>query len=184
MGFFLESYDRALKSHIAANDVHVGEIVADDGTGKATPFDAASHGEDDLQGVADRLHAADHVAFDVDDNQHDVYLAAEDDRVPSGGDADRDVMKALTPEDAGGNEAAPNITDGDVVGIIDTTAGTLTSTAEYQGRVVEEGYTDGESTPVTYNRSNGNFFALGVAHRDDVNEFDEPVRIEVRKDLN
>lgn len=184
MGFFLESYDRPLKSHIAANDVHVGEIVADNGSDKATPFDHSSHGEDDLLGVADRLHAGDHVAFDVDDTDHDIYKSADDDRVPSGGDADRDVIKALTAEDTGGNEATPDITDGDVVGIVDTSAGSLSSTAEYKGRVVEEGYDDGESTPTTYNRSNNNFFALGVAHRDDVNAFDEPVRIEVRKDLN
>lgn len=184
MGFYIESADRPYKSRVVASDVRTGEIGADNGSDQAVPFDYASHNETDLLGVATQPRRGDYIAKEDDETTDYLYKASENDRASFGGDADRDVIKARTAEDTGGNEAAPSITAGDVVGVIDTSAGTLTSTSEYEGRVVQEGYTDGESTPVTYNRSNGNFFAIGVAHRDDATSFDEPVRIEVRKDLN
>lgn len=184
MGFYIESADRPYKSAIVSSDVRTGEIGADDGSDGAEPFDFNNHDEATLLGVATQPRRGDYIAAEDDETTDFTYKAAEDDRASFGGDADRDVIKVRTAEDTGGNEAAPSISDGDVVGIIDTSAGTLTSAAEYQGRIVEEGYTDGEGSPTTYNRTNTNFFAIGVAHRDSSTSFDEPVRVEVRKDLN
>lgn len=184
MAFYVESQDRAYRSYIVNSDMVPGELGANDGSGGAVPFDAASHTEADFLGVAEAHRSGDQIALDMDSTEAIEFVAANNDRASFGGDADRDVIKVRTAEDTGGNEAAPSISDGTVVGVIDTSAGTLTSTDEYKGRVVEEGYTDGEGTPVTYNRTNGNFYAVGIAYRDDASGFDEPVRVEVRKDLN
>lgn len=185
MAFYVESQDRAYRSYIVSTDMVPGELGAVDSAGTgAEPFDAGSHAEEHFLGVAEAFRSGDQIAEDEDSTEAISFLAANNDRASFGGDADRDVIKVRTAEDTGGNEAAPSISDGTVVGVIDTTAGTLTSTAEYQGRIVEEGYQDGEATPTTYNRTNGNFYAVGVALRDDSTEFDDPVRVEVRKDLN
>lgn len=185
MGFYIESADRPYKSRIVNEDIRTGELGADNGSDQAVRFDASSHGEDDLLGVATQPRRGDYIAAEDDETTDFHYKSADNDRASFGGDADRDVIKVRSAEDTGGNEAAPDFSGSNtVVGVIDTSAGTLTSTGEYKGRIVQEGYTDGEATPTTYNRSNNNFFALGIAHRDDTNAFDEPVRVEVRKDLN
>lgn len=184
MGFYVESDQRPTTSALVSEDIRVGELGADNGSDRAERFDFSTHNESDLLGVAMKPRTGEFIAKEDDETTDFHYKSSEDDRASFGGDADRDVIKVRSAEDTGGNEAAPSISDGDVVGVIDTSAGTLTSTGEYKGRVVEEGYTDGESTPVTYNRSNGNFFAIGLAHRDGVSTHDHPVRIEVRKDLN
>lgn len=185
MAFYVESQDRAYRSYIVSTDMVPGELGGLDAAGTgAEPFDAASHSEEHFLGVAEAHRSGDQIADEDDTTEAISFLASENERASFGGDADRDVIKVRTAEDTGGNEAAPSISDGDVVGVIDTSAGTLTSTAEYQGRVVQEGYDDGEGTPTTYNRANGNFYAVGVAYRDESSEFDDVVRVEVRKDLN
>lgn len=96
-----------------------------------------------------------------------------------GGYEDGSYMRVLTPTD-NGTDPAPNIQGWSVVGVAD--AGTA-----YAGRVVEEGYTDAASTPVTYNRSNGNFLPLGLAYGNqaDVPEtnYDSLVHVIRRKEL-
>lgn len=187
MAFYIESADRPLKSRVAAEDIHIGELVIENGSDNVRRVDAQNDSRFD--GVADNPRSGDHIALDDDDTSNiGVYLSSENDRVVYGGSADGDIIKARTAEDPGGNESAPDISDGDVVGVVDTSAGSLSSTGEYKGRVVEEGYVDGDGT--TYNRSNSNFLAIGVAYKpspdptsDTVNAYDEPVRIEVRKDL-
>lgn len=181
MGFYVESADRPYVGRLAAEDIHVGTLVADNGSDLYERFDAAEHSRIGYLATAPRR--GDYIAKEPDETTTFEYLASENDRVPALPLVDGDVIKVRTAGDTGGNEAAPNITDGDVVGVIDTSAGTLTSTAEYEGRIVQEGYTDGEATPVTYSRANGNFVALGKALKDDVNAFDEPCRVQVQRDL-
>lgn len=181
MGFYVESADRPYQSRIAAEDVHVGTLVNENGSDNYERTNGADHSA--IEALATAPRRGDYIAKEADETTDFKYLASEDDRVPALPLADRDVVKVRTAEDTGGNESAPSISDGDVVGVIDTSAGTLTSTAEYEGRIVEEGYTDGESTPTTYNRTNSNFLPLGVAYKDDSTSFDEPVRVEVRRDL-
>lgn len=183
MATYIESADRPPESRPAAADVYVGEAVAETGSGTVTPFDGSSHTIAEFLGVADDPLTGDQIALDDNETGGFIYESAEDDRVVYGGDADRDRIKIRTPEDTGGNEAAASISDGTIVGFIDTSAGTLSSTSEYHGRVVEEGYDDGESTPTTYNRSNGNFVPLGVAYKDDADSYDDVVRVEVRNNL-
>lgn len=183
MASYIESTDRPNESRVAGSDVYVGEAVALPGDGTAVPFDGSTHTLDQFGGVADNPLTGDQIALDEDEVGGFTYESAENDRVVFGGDGDRDRIKLRTAEDTGGNEPTPNITDEDVVGIIDTSAGTLSSTDEYHGRIVEEGYEDGESTPTTYNRSNNNFIAIGKAYRDEGTAYDTPVRIEVNKDL-
>lgn len=183
MGFYLESVDRPNKSRIAASDVHIGELVADDGSQGGVPFNASSHSAEDFLGVADNPRRGDYIAEEPDETTNFLYESAENDRIPVGGDADHDVIKVRTAEDAGGNESPPDISEEAVVGVVDTSAGTLSSTSEYEGRIVEEGYDDGESTATTYNRSNDNFFAVGVARRDSSSSYDDVVRVEVQRDL-
>lgn len=178
MAFYIESADRPHTSRIAGEDIHVGELVVEQGDGTVDRADAQN--DSDFDGVADAPHRGNHIAPDPHDATGAfVYEAADNDRVPFGGEADGDHIKVRVPEDTGGNESSPNITDGDVVGFIDTSAGTLSSTDEYKGRVVEEGYTDGESSATTYNRSNNNFTAIGTALRDSATDWDDVVRVQV-----
>jgi hypothetical protein len=184
MGFYVESADRPYISRLAAEDIDVGTLVAENGSDQYREADAQN--DSVLSYLATEPQTAEHIADDEDAvaGPYGTYLSAENDRVPSLPLVDGDLVKVRTAEDAGGNESSPSISDGDVVGVIDTSAGTLTSSSEYQGRIVEEGYTDGESTPTTYNRSNSNFVALGTAERDESSSFDDPVRIRVKRDLN
>lgn len=184
MGFYVESADRPFTSRLVAEDIRTGELGADNGSQEAVPFDFETHAEEDLLGVATQPRRGDYVAEEMDETTDFVYEASEEDRASFGGDADRDVIKVRTAEDPDGNESAPSISEGDVVGVVDTSAGSLSSTDEYAGRVVEEGYEDGEDSATTYERDEDNFFAIGVAHRDEASDYDEPVRIQVRKDLN
>jgi len=178
MAFYIESADRPHDSRIAGEDIHVGELVVDQGDGTVDRADAQNDGYFD--GVADNPHTGNHIAPDPHEATGAfVYESADNDRVPYGGAEDDARIKVRTPEDTGGNESAPDISEGDVVGFIDTSAGTLSSTDEYKGRIVEEGYTDGESSATTYNRTNSNFIAIGKAHRDTGKDWDEAVRVRV-----
>lgn len=180
MAFYVESQDRAYRSYIVAEDMVAGELGAHDGSNGAVAFDEQSHAEEDFLGVAEAHRAGDQTAEDLDDTGAILFDASEDDRASFGGDADRDVIKVRTIED-NGTDPAPDISDGDVVGVVDSSAVSDTG-AEFTGRVVQEGYAD--AAPTTFNRSSNNFFAIGVAYRDDADGFDEVVRVEVRKDLN
>lgn len=183
MGFYIESADRPYTSRVVSTDIRTGEIGATDGSNGAEPFDAGSHGDDNLLGVATQPRRGDYIAEEEDVTTNYLYEAAEDDRASFGGDEDRGVIKARTIEDAGGS--APSITgDRTVVGIIDSSDANAPSGAK--GRLVEEGYTadaDGDGTSTTFNRTNGNFYPLGVAYRDESTSYDEPVRVQVRRDL-
>lgn len=180
MGFYIESSDRPYTSAVVNEDIDVGELGADNGSDKAVAFDQQSHGEAELLGVATAPRSGEQIRADDDATDGFTYKSADNDRASFGGDEDRAVIKVKTIED-NGDDGAPSITDGDVVGVVDSSA-VSGSAGEFQGRLVEEGYED--ATPTTFNRSNGNFFALGIAHRDDASSFDEPVRVQVRKDLN
>lgn len=174
--FYIESADRPAQSGVANEAIKAGTLVKDDGAGVTL----ATFSDGDVDGVAEYSEEV-LSARDIDDIADETYDTGE--RVIFGGNADGDVIKVRTAGDTGGNESAPSIGHRDVVGLIDTSAGTLSSTAEYEGRIVQEGYTDGEGTPTTYNRSNGNFIAIGRAYRpakqngDTVSEFDQPVRV-------
>jgi len=176
MAFYVESVDRPHVSYPVGEDVHVGELVTEVG-GNYERFDAADH--NDFDGVADDPQSADWISVELDEASNFLYESADNERAPAAGEADGDIIKVRTPEDTGGNESAPSISDGDVVGVIDTSAGTLNSTVEYEGRVVQEGYDDGEGTPTTYNRSNDNFIAVGTALKDSVSDWDEVIRVKV-----
>lgn len=184
MGLYIESADRPYTSRVVASDIRTGELGADNGSQQAVPFDAQNNDGSDFLGVATQPRRGDYIAAEPDETTDWTYSSSDDERASFGGSADRDVIKARTAEDPGGNESAPSISDGDVVGVVDTSAGSLSSTTEYEGRVVEEGYDDGESTATTYNRTNDNFYAVGIAHRDSSSAFDDAVRVEVRRDLN
>lgn len=180
MGFYTESVDRPYISRLAAEDIDVGTLVTEDGS---DAFQRANGADNRIEYLAAKVRRADYIAFDEDDTLSGfTYQASENDRVPAQPLVDGDLIKVRTAEDTGGNESAPSISDGDVVGLIDTSAGTLTSTAEYEGRIVQEGYTDGESTPTTYNRSNSNFLALGKVIKDESSSFDDAVRVQVNRE--
>lgn len=171
MGFYAESYDRPNHSGIAQEDIHVGTIVAETASGQVNNTDDTDTAAD---GVALAPRRGSYIAKEADETTTFEYLASEDDRVPY---ADLNeagaVFKARTIKDDG-TDPAPSISDGDVVGVPHT------GDAEHRGRLVEEGYTDGAATPVTYNTSNNNFTVVGVAHRDESSGFDEAVRFRVQ----
>jgi outer membrane protein OmpA-like peptidoglycan-associated protein len=178
MGAFVESADRPYLSRIAGEDVYVGELVAENGSDAFRRTDAAN--DSAVRYLATKPYTADYIAEDEDATSAFTYAAADNDRVPALPLSDGDLIRVRTPEDTGGNESAPSISDGDTVGVIDTSAGALSSTDEYKGRVVESGYTDGDGT-ATYNESNGNFIALGIAERDEADGWDDVFRVRVQR---
>lgn len=179
MGFYVESADRPARGRHAAEDIQPGELIAENGSDKYRLAD--DQNDDIIRYLARKPRSGQFIAFDEDDTPGDTYSSSDDDLVPAQPLADGDVVKCRTPADPGGNESSPSINDGDVVGVIDSSAGTLSDSTVYPGRVVEEGYTDGESTPTTYNRSNNNFLALGTAERDSATSFDDVVRVQVQR---
>lgn len=181
----IESADRPLSSGVAGEDVDVGELttyIAGTGVMRAT-F------SDDVTGVAEGPRTADHIVEDELATGGDTYLASENDRVPYGGNSGGDVIHLLTLEDSGDGHSAPTIGHGDVVGIIDDSAEDA-PTDGYQGRVVQEGYAistdidgDADGTTTTFNRENGNFKPIGIAHKDSASSWDESVRVTRGTDL-
>lgn len=179
MGFYVEYENRPYHSRPAAEDIHVGTLVNENGSDAFERADGADVSR--LDYLAAKPRSADWIADDEDVDLTDfTYKSSENDLVPGHPLSDGDTVKVRTAKDTGGNEPTPDIQDGDVVGIIDTSAGTLSSSSEYEGRVVEEGYTDGDAT--TYNRSNNNFVALGVAFKDAATSHDVPVRVNVDRE--
>lgn len=85
-------------------------------------------------------------------------------------------LRVKTPED-NGTDPAPNIDEWSVVGIPDI--------GGYEGRVVEEGYTDAGA--VTYDRAGGNFLPVGIARASSPKVpqtgFDSFTHVIVRRDL-
>lgn len=174
MGFYIESADRPLQSRPPAEDIPTGTLVAEDGNDQAK---LATFADSHFEGVAERpLTGAQIAEYDnVDDADWDTYEAAENERVNFGGGADRDVVKIRTAED-NGTDPAPSLSDGDVVGIADV------GTAEFDGRIVQEGYTDNGGT--AYGRSStGDFLAVGTVYKDEASAFDDPTRVMIRRDL-
>jgi hypothetical protein len=177
MEFYIESADRPLKSALAAEAIVAGELV--DATGGATPL--AFDGRFD--GVA--TYEPEFLARD-DQNEVVDETYEVDQRVPHGGDADRDRIKARTIDDEAA--PAPAIDHQDVVGVVD--ASSADAPADSDGRIVEEGYTtdlDGDGVTTEFSEANGNFTPIGIAVRpgrllgDTVTEYDHPVRVEVRR---
>lgn len=148
------SRDRPVLSDISNVDgILPGELVycvSGGGLRRATGADPRMDGV--VEDFADQ-HIADN-AYDyrssIDDFSYDTGM-----RVQFDGHEDGARFRALTPVDDGDGDPAPNIQEWDVVGVPDRSG--------MEGRLVQEGYTDGQSTPVTYNRSNGNFLAVGIA---------------------
>jgi uncharacterized protein YjdB len=176
MEFYIESADRPLKSALAAEAVTAGELV--DAEGGASPL--ASDGRFD--GVA--TYEPEFLARDDQNEVADETYEA-DQRVPHGGDADRDRIKARTIDDE--NAPAPSIDHQDVVGVADSSDADSPDGAD--GRIVEEGYStdlDGDGATTEFTEANGNFKPIGVAIRpgrqlgETMDEYDHPVRVEVR----
>lgn len=174
MGFYIESVDRPYTSAVVSEDIHVGTLAVKD-AGNARRAEAA----DSNVMLAAAPRRGDYIAEDsqvaggVTDAETTTfkYLASEDDRAPLQPLADRDVVKVRTAAD-NATDPAPSISAGDVVGIA------AVGGEEFEGRIVEEGYTDNGGT--TYGReSTGDFYALGTAMRDESSEYDHPVRVRV-----
>lgn len=130
--------------------------------------------------------ADDHIAEHDEDFRSGLdqftYDSSNGDRAQAGGGEDHARLRCRTPVDGGDGDPAPTIQGWSVVGIPDRTG--------MEGRIVEEGYTDGQSTPVTYNRSNGNFNPVGLAmmsdsktHGSGMSEYDGLVHVLRRVDL-
>lgn len=181
MGFYVEQSDRSYKSGVAQEDIDVGELVTLRSDG-AYRTDQSADGHFD--GVADMVERGDAIVHDVDDTGGFVYKSADNDRVPIGGYDDGAYIKVRTVED-NDTDPAPSIGHNDVVGVVDATAVSDTG-AEFQGRIVQEGYQD--DAPTTFNRSSNNFLAVGRAYipeeeGSDISGFDEIVRVVVDKSL-
>lgn len=181
----IDSADRALLSDLVTEDgVLPGELVyaqAGGGVRRATGAD------DRIDGIIEDF-ADDHIAEHDEDYRSSMdafsYDVSDGDSLAFGGGEDRARLRVRTPEDNGDGDPAPNIEQWDVVGIPDR--------AGMEGRIVEEGYTDGQATPVTYSRANGNFNVLGLAAGSDpkthvptggYSEFDGLIHAIVRADL-
>lgn len=178
--FYVEQADRSYLSGVADEAVKAGVLIADPAGAGVRRLEFA---DNDYDGLAvydpEVLAAEDH---DVDTTPAD-FTYASDDRVRYQPSEDGAILKIRTIRD-NSTDPAPSIDHRDVVGIVDETSGTLSGTAQdFEGRLVQEGYSDGDATPTTYNRSNTNFKAVGRAHRpgkqagDTVSAFDEPVRV-------
>lgn len=188
--FYVEQADRSPQSGLANESIYAGELTHDDGAGvnvltyAASDEDAGGH-----IGLA-RYDAEAMAAEDMDEVVDEVYDT--DQRVQYQPFEDSAIVRIRTPED-NGTDQAPAIGHRDVVGIVDAAGGTIASASEFQGRIVQEGYTDNAGTPTTYNRSNNNFKAAGVAYRpdsmhtsvagDQSDSFDYPVRVILFSDL-
>lgn len=174
MEYVYES-DRPVLSALSTEDgILPGEFVitvSGGGCRRATGTDSRISG---LVEDFDDNHIADNeydFRSSIDDFTYDI-----DDRPKFGGDEQGALLRARTPADNGSDPAA-NITEWDVVGIPDI--------AGFEGRIVEDGYTDGGAT--VYERGAGNFLPVGVARGNSsevpVNGFNEITHIVRKNDL-
>jgi hypothetical protein len=185
MGFYIESSDRPLQSYNAGEQIKVGTLVVAEGDGTVSLADADTHSRFD--GVAASPRRAEYIADEIDDPTDFTYkVDTSDERygglttdgphlVPYGGGGDDDLIKVRTITDTG-TSTAPNVTDQDVVGFVDTSVGDAPDDA---GRIVEEDYSNGAKT---FNESNNNFVAIGRAYKPKEGEgddYDDIVRVEV-----
>lgn len=180
--FYVEQADRSPHSGLANESIYAGELVSDEGAGVSVlTFGDSGEGA----GLA-RFDAEAMAAEDYDEVVEEVYDT--DQRVQYQPFEDSAVVRIRTPED-NGTDPAPDIGHQNVVGIVDASA--LQGTAdEFQGRVVQEGYSDGTTT---FDRASDNFKAVGVAYRPDQNPapvagqqaegFDYPVRVVLFSEL-
>lgn len=172
--FYVEQADRSPQSGLVTEEVYAGELVHDDGTGVSRLTFAAADGEFGLARYDATAFAREYddevrpQKYDPTDDQRDraQYQPVEDSMVARPRTIDDDAA------------AAPAIGHRDVIGYVDETVGDAPANAE--GRVVEEGYTNGATT---FDRSTGNFKAIGVAYRpgrrngEAIDEYDYPVRV-------
>jgi len=177
--FYVEQADRSPLSGVVDEVITAGELISDTGSG-VSKLTFADSGE----GAGLARYDATAFARNHDD---DVRLPQYEPNDPQRERAqyqpleDSAIVKIRTAED-NGTDPAPAIGHKTTVGIIDASGGTVASAAEYEGRIVEEGYTDNAGTPTTYSRSDNNFKAIGVAYRpakqagDTVTDYDSPVR--------
>lgn len=188
--FYVEQADRSPHSGVANETVYAGELVHDDGDGVNVLTYAAS--DEDAGGHVGLARYDAEAMAAVDDEEVVDHSYSSGQRVQFQPFEDSAIVRIRTPED-NGTDPSPTIGHKDVVGILDAAGGTIASAAEFQGRVVEEGYTDGAGTPTTYDRATGNFKAVGVAYRPDKmhtpiagdlsDGFDYPVRVVLFSDL-
>jgi hypothetical protein len=172
MGFYTESVDRPYTSGLVSEDVDVGTLAADDGSGGIRRAEATDNRIDYL--AAKHRRGAYNWRSADDDLTSFTYESADNDRAPLQPLVDGDVIKAHTAQDNGTDPAA-NITNKDIVGIAGV-GGT-----EFEGRLVESGYTDNAGT--VYSESGaGDFLKLGKAYRDSASSFDAVVRVQVNRE--
>ena len=179
--FYVEQADRAPESGLANESIYAGELAFDDGDGVDVFTYALADGADGNRVGLARYDAQAMAAETMEDVVEPVYDAGQ--RVQYQALEDSARFRIRTAEN-NGTDPAPNIGHKDVVGVIDASGGTASSADEFQGRVVEEGYTDDSGT--TYDRSTGNFIALGTAYRPEKRpaptetvDYDYPVRVTV-----
>lgn len=170
--FYVEQADRSPQSGVANESIYAGELVHDDGDG----VDALTFA-DGTENVGLARYDAEAMAAEWEgDVVEEVYDAGQ--RVQYQPLEDSAILRIRTPED-NSTDPNPSISHRDVVGIVDASA-LQGSAAEFQSRVVEEGYDDGTTT---FNRGNTNFKAVGVAYRpgqragEAEDRFDHPVRV-------
>jgi len=179
--YYVEEADRSPDSGVANEIIYPGELVHDAGSG----VDVAQYADEVLQlGLARYDAQAFAREWERDDSTERRYVPTstdpERDRVQYQPFEDAAVVKVRTPED-NSTDPAPSIGHRDVVGIVDASALQGTA-AEFEGRIVPEGYSDGTTT---FNRGNSNFKPIGLAVRpakqngDNVTTFDTPVRVEL-----
>lgn len=194
--FYVEQADRSPHSGVVNEDIYAGELVHDDGDGvdvltyAATDEDAGGH--IGLARYDGQAFARDH----DDEVREDKYVAGDPQRERAQYQPFEDsaVVRIRTiNETTDGVTTAPDINHKDVVGVVDETEANAPTSP---GRVVQEGYSnneDDDADSTTYNRSNNNFKAVGVAYRPDQNpapvagqqaeSFDYPVRVVLFSDL-
>jgi hypothetical protein len=178
--FYVEQADRSPHSGLANEVIEPGELVHDDGAG----VDVLTFADDASNAGLARFDAQAFAREHDDQVVPKEYDPSEEmrNRVQYQPFEDSAVVKVKTPKD-NGTDPAPSVSHRTVVGIVDAAGGTVSSAGEFQGRIVEEGYTDDAAT--TYDRSSGNFKAIGVAYRPagplnkggSVSEFDDPIRV-------
>jgi hypothetical protein len=176
--FYVEQADRSPQSGLATEVVEPGELVHDDGDGVQVLTFA-----DDGANAALARYDAQAFAREYDDDVVPEEYDPNDEqrnRVQYQPFEDSAVVKVKTPKD-NGTDPAPTVSHRSVVGYVDASA-VQGSADEFQGRIVEEGYSDGTTT---FDRASGNFKAVGVAYRPagplnkggNVSEFDDPTRV-------
>lgn len=177
----VEQADRSTESNVVSEDIAPKELVIDNvGVG----LELVDGDEGYWDGVA--LHPDSGAwAHDHDEDTDPlVYQASENDRASYNGYEDGAIVRALTTADD--TAPAPSISEGDVVGVVDTTNA---DAPDARGRLVEEGYSadvDGDGAATTFSRANGNFLAVGRAgnlNGETVTAYDVECRVEVDKSL-